>query len=117
MHTRTSGVPAVPVFRDVTSGPGAGQVTVEIRTVASGVNNPVQGFQFVITPVLDGVNQDSRSFPRPIYDSSQYIALTIDGLKQGSVYTFSATATNIFGTSESANSRPVSVGMVLVCLL
>ena len=117
MHTCSSGVPAVPMIRDVTSGPGAGQVTVEIRTVASGVDNPEQDFQFVITPDLGGVNQDSRSFPRPTYESGQYITLTVDGLKQGSMYTFSATATNIFGTSESANSRPVSVGMVLVCLL
>ena len=111
MHTCSSGVPAVPMIRDVTSGPGAGQVTVEIRTVASGVDNPEQDFQFVITPDLGGVNQDSRSFPRPTYESGQYIALPVDGLKQGSVYTFSATATNIFGASESATSHPVSVGM------
>ena len=47
------GVPRVPKFREVTSGPGAGEIIIQTKTAASGVNNPAQGFKFIIMPVLD----------------------------------------------------------------
>ena len=39
----------MPKFGELLSGPGAGEVTVMIKTVASGVEDPSQVFWFVIT--------------------------------------------------------------------
>ena len=65
----SQGVPATPQFGDLTIGSGSGQVTVQIKTVASGVNNPGHGFQFILTPVLSGTDQIERSFAFPEYTS------------------------------------------------
>ena len=48
------GVPRVPVFGELLFGPGNGEVTLQIKTLASGVNNSAHGFHFLIAPVLDG---------------------------------------------------------------
>ena len=90
----------------MTIGPGSGQITIPIKTVASGVNNPVHGFQFRLTPVLVGVEQMERSFAFPEYTSGQFVTITVDQLQPGMSYSFSATAMNTFGTSESISSPP-----------
>ena len=105
------GVPARPEFGTPESGPSAGEVTLRISTSSSGVNPPNHGFAFIITPVLGEDRQNSMRFDRPTYISGEVETIHVSGLERGSVYTFSATATNIFGESESANSPPVTAGM------
>ena len=39
-----AGVPREPQFGDIASGLRSGEVTLEIKTVGSGVNNPDQEF-------------------------------------------------------------------------
>ena len=105
------GVPVAPQFGDLITGPGSGVITVQIKTVASGVNMPVQEFKFRITPVLvSGVRQPERQFEFPNYMSGQFVSIAVDNLEPGESYIFSATAVNIFGTSESANSAPQFAG-------
>ena len=57
------GTPVRPEFRNTRSGPGIGEVTLQVLTSASGVTKPVHGFAFVITPVLEGqmLNEIIRS--------------------------------------------------------
>jgi hypothetical protein len=98
------GVPAEPQFGDLTTGPRSGEITVEMKTVASGVNSPEQGFHFNITPVLLGIKQPERIFDFPNYVSGEFVSLVVDQLRPGASYTFSATAMNIFGNSTSTNS-------------
>ena len=104
------GIPAAPVFGNLMSGPNAGEVTIMIKTVASGVDSPSQVFQFVITPVLDGIEGDSISYPFHNYQSNTFQALTVSGLKQEESYTFNATAINVFGASEPATSAEIPAG-------
>ena len=49
------GVPREPQFGNVESGSRIGEVVLEIKTVAAGVDNENQNFWFIIIPVL-GVN-------------------------------------------------------------
>ena len=98
------------------SGPSMGEVTLQIKTVASGVNDSVQGFRFVITPVLDGDVLEVIPFDFPNYQSGELESITVRGLEPGRSYTFSVTAMNTFGTSDATNSPPVRVGMLCVSL-
>jgi hypothetical protein len=86
------------------TGPRSGDITVEIKTVASGVNSPEQGFHFNITPVLLGIRQPERTFDFPDYVSGELVSIVVDQLRPGASYTFIATAMNIFGNSTSTNS-------------
>ena len=105
------GVPRESQFGDVNSGPGAGEVTLEVKTVASGVDNPSQGFRFIITPVLDGEVLDPIPFDSFEYQSGTFESITVSGLEPGRTYSFSATAMNTFGTSSSTNSPSVPAGV------
>ena len=98
------GVPAEPQFGELTTGPGSGVITIEIKTVASGVNIPAPGFYFNITPVLAGIRRRERTFDFPNYVSGQFVSVAVDQLQPGASYIFSATAMNTFGTSAPANS-------------
>ena len=104
------GIPVRPEFGSLSSGPGAGEVTLLIKTEHSGVDRATQQFRFVITPFLDGeaLGYDA-SFDRPNYVSRTFESLTVSGLMPGQSYTFRATAMNIYGTSESTNS---SLGVI-----
>ena len=105
------GIPVSPEFESLLTGPGAGEVTLLIKTEYSGVNRATQEFQFVIVPVLDGEELDYRvSFDRPNYVSGASESLTISGLMPGQSYTFRATAVNIYGTSGPTNSSLVIAG-------
>jgi hypothetical protein len=88
----------------LTTGPNSGVITVEIKTVASGVNSRDQGFRFNITPVLDGNRQPDKIFEFPYYVSGELVSIVVGQLTPGESYTFSATAMNTFGNSTSANS-------------
>ena len=88
----------------MTTGPRSGEITVQIKTVASGVNLPEQGFHFNVTPVLLGIRQPEKTFEFPIYMSGELVSVVVDQLQPGASYTFSATAMNIFGNSTPANS-------------
>ena len=87
-------------------GPGAGEITVLIKTIASGVSSPGHRFRFLIIPILNCTSQDQRQFDFPDYVSGEFVSIVVSGLEQGRSYTFSATATNIFGSSVPASSPP-----------
>ena len=86
------------------TGPNPGVITVQIKTVASGVNSPDQNFRFNITPVLAGIRQPGRIFNFPMYVSGEFVSIAVDQLQSGANYMFSATAMNTFGNSTPANS-------------
>ena len=110
-----AGVPREPQFGDnIASGPSTGEVTLEIKTVASGVNNPDQEFRFIITPEIDGNTLDPVQFDFPNYESGALESITVHGLEPERSYIFSATAMNNFGESSPANSRSVRAGMLHV---
>ena len=100
----------MPMFGEVMPGPNAGEVTIMIKTVASGVDNPSQAFWFVITPVLDGVEGDSIPYLFLNYQSGTFETIVVSGLEIGERYMFNATATNTFGTSKPVISASVFVG-------
>ena len=107
------GVPVTPQFGVLITGPGSGVIIVQIKTVASGVDMPVQEFNFRITPILAGTSGDrqpERQFEFPNYMSGQFVSLAVDNLEPGESYIFSATAVNIFGTSGSAHSAAQFAG-------
>jgi hypothetical protein len=52
------GVPAQPSYGEVRTGDNAGEVVLEIKTVASGVVSANQRFRFIIVPDLEGVKFD-----------------------------------------------------------
>ena len=65
----TIGRPATPLFGALTSGPGTGEVTITIKTMASGLNDPSQVFWFVITPYTDST--EGETIPHLIRNYSQ----------------------------------------------
>ena len=99
----------------MTSGPNPGEVTIQIKTIASGVDHPSQGFQFNIIPVRNGIEGNVREFPRGNYQSGEFETLVVRELEQGQSYTFSATAMNFYGTSEVQNSAFVTTGKRADC--
>ena len=113
MHVRL-GVPREPQFGDVEPGSRVGEITLEIKTVASGVGSASQRFQFIITPVLDGNILDPISYDKFDYQSGEFESVTVTGLEPGRSYTFSATAMNIFGMSGATNSPPVRAGTLYI---
>ena len=114
-------IPVRPEFGSLLSGPGAGEVTLLIKTEHSGVDRATQQFRFVITPFLDGEELDySVSFARPNYVSGAFESLTVSGLMPGQSYTFRATAVNIYGASEPTDSSMVIGGTgpgMSICVL
>ena len=114
MISLTTGRPALPQFGDLTSGSHEGEVTIQIKTVASGVDSSSisRQFQFNIVPVLSGVEGERREFIRNDYVSGTFETVTITNLEPGERYTFSANAVNSFGTSDTANSGFVTAGML-----
>ena len=105
------GKPFRPTFGDLTSGPRDTDVMIEIKTVASGVEQGSQeSFQFNIFPVRSGVKEDAIIFMRNDYESGTLLTVTVEGLTLGESYTFSATAENRYGVSEVANSGFITVG-------
>ena len=120
MHIKTLillSVPVKPDFGSLSSGPGAGEVTLLVKTEHSGVDRATQQFRFTITPVLDGEVLDySISFERPNYLSGTFESLTVGGLTPGQSYTFHARAVNSFGNSEVANSSSMIAGRGQLCM-
>ena len=112
----TTGRPASPQFGDLTSGPGEGEVTIQIKTVASGVDSSSPQFQFNIVPVLDGVERSMREFVHIDYVSGTFETVTITDLEPGSSYIFRATVVNSFGSSETENSHFVAADTCEVCV-
>ena len=105
------GIPAEPSFGELSAGPDPGQVTFQIKTIASGLSTrEARGFEFVLIPVLDGTPGNELRYPRPDYQSGRFETITISGLTPGQSYTFSATAVNFFGISAAANSAPIHAG-------
>ena len=88
---------------------GSGELIIQVKTVASGVNSPVQGFSFRITPTLSGIRQIEQQFAFPDYTSGDFVSITVAKLKPGLNYTFSATAVNVFGISEAATSPGMQI--------
>ena len=106
----------MPSFGDLTPGPDPGQVTIQIKTIASGVSDPAaQGFAFVIVPVLGITPGDGIRFPLPNYQSNMFETIIVRDLIPGESYTFSATAVNFFGKSAPENSAPLQAGIHTHC--
>ena len=106
------GCPATPMFGELISSPGAGEVTIMIKTVASGLDDPSQVFWFVITPYTDDIEGETVPHLVPNYQSGTFATIVMTGLEQGERYRFNATATNIFGASGLATSSL----LLLVCI-
>ena len=85
---------------------------MQIRTPDSGVNSADQEFAFIITPVLGGARLESMKYNRSNYTSGRFESIVVSGLMGGTTYTFSAIAINVFGESESADSLPITAGML-----
>lgn len=100
----------MPEVGALISGPSVGQVTLQMKTAASGINSSLQGFQFIVTPVLDGRNLSSIQYSFPDYHSDVFISVSVSGLEEGKAYTFCVTAMNIFGTSKVTKSSSVFAG-------
>lgn len=109
LHTHTSGQPVTPTFGPLMSGPNPGEVTIMIRTVASGINDTEQGFRFIVAPVIGGVKGSEIAFPFPDYQSGQFETVIIENLEQGKSYIFYAVAANIFARSEPAYSPSITL--------
>ena len=109
--TQCQGVPAEPQFGDLITGPRSGEIIVQIKTVAAGVNTPHQEFRFNISPVLLGIRQPERTYDFPNYVSGEFVSIVVDQLQPGASYTFGATAMNIFGNSTPANSPAQFAGI------
>ena len=97
----------MPNFGALVSGPNAGEVAIMIKTVASGVNSLQHRFNFIITPIAGGINEEERDFPFPDYQSGQFETILVQGLQQGKNYIFSGVAANVFGRSEPAYSPSI----------
>ena len=111
-----SGHSALPQFGDLTPGPNEGEVTIQIKAVASEVdsNSASQQFRFSIVPVLNGVEGRMRESIQNDYVSGTFKTITITDLMPGQSYTFSATAVNSFGSSETENSGFVTAGRLCI---
>ena len=101
----------MPMFGDLLYGPGAGEVTVTIKTVASGVEDTSQVFWFVITPHTDTTEGNTVPHFIPNYQSGTFETIIVGGLEQGEEYRFNATAANMFGASQVATSNFITAGI------
>ena len=97
----------MPIIGALMSGPNPGDVTIMIRTVASGINDTQQNFRFITAPMTGGVKGSEIVFPFPDYESGRFETVTIENLQQGKTYIFCAVAANIFGRSEPSYSPSV----------
>lgn len=104
----------MPTIGALMSGPNLGDVTIMIRTVASGINNTQQNFRFIIAPMTGGVKGSEIVFPFPDYQSGHFETVTIENLPQGKSYIFYVAAANIFARSEPSYS-PLVVLQGLSC--
>ena len=106
------GRPSKPEIDDAISGPGTDEATIVVKTLASGLNpgSDREVFVFLITPILNGVEGESVAHVVPDYQSDTFETLTIGGLEGGRSYVFNVTATNRFGISQAATSKPVVTG-------
>ena len=86
------------------TGPHSGEIIVQIKTVAAGVNTPNQDFRFNIIPIFLGIRQPERTVGFPNYTSGKLVSIVVDQLTPGARYTFNAIAMNIFGNSTPTNS-------------
>ena len=97
----------MPIIGALMSGPNPGDVTIMIRTVASGINDTQQDFRFIIAPMIDGVKGSEIMFPFPDYQSGHFETVTIENLQRGKSYIFCAVAANIFARLELAYSPAI----------
>lgn len=97
----------MPTFGTLMSKPNDSEVTMTIRTVASGINDPEQLFKFVIVPICEGVEEAGLEYPFPDYQSGQFERVVVEAVEKGGSYVFRAVATNIFGSSEPAYSPAI----------
>ena len=99
------------MYGELTSGPGAGEVTLMIKTAASGIEDPSQVFWFVITAYTDTTEGESIPHLIPNYQSGTFATIIVSGLEPRERYRFNATAANMFGASEMATSNSITAGI------
>lgn len=97
----------MPIIGALMSGSNPGDVTIMIRTVASGINDTQQDFRFIIAPIIDGVKGSELVFPFPDYQSGHFETLYIENLQRGKTYIFCAVAANMFARSEPSYSTSI----------
>lgn len=107
------GLPAIPEFGNLVSGPNAGEITVHLKSSSSGINREVsEVFWFVVNPI-HGVEEESVSHLSLNYQSGTFETIVIGGLVEGKSYTFNARAINMYGSSQSATSESVIAGTII----
>ena len=99
------------VIGELISGPSAGQVTMTVKTTISGINTSSEGFHFIVTPILNGNEEESRKYSFPNYQNGTFVMILVEGLKPGRNYQFSVTAANVFGSSLPTLSNIISAGI------
>ena len=97
----------MPTFGTLMSKPNDSEVTMTIKTVASGIDDSDQHFKFIIVPICEGVEEEAIEFPFPDYQSGQFERVVIKAVEKGGSYVFRAVAKNIFGSSEPAYSPSI----------
>lgn len=107
------GRPAMPVFGDLVHGPNVGEITITLKTPASGIDRQFSKvFWFVITPIHEGIEGESVFHLSLNYQRDTFETVFINGLKEGEGYIFSAIAVNIYGSSQAATSISAFAGAV-----
>lgn len=97
------------------SGPNAGEITITLKTISSGINGQSsEVFLFMVTPVHEGIGGESVSHLSMNYQSETFETVVVGGLVEGESYTLNATAVNVYGSSQVATSLSITAGMVLL---
>ena len=103
--------PNAPVIGELISGPSAGQVTMTVKSTISGINKSSEGLHFIVTPILNGNEEESRTYSFPNYQNRTFVMILVEELKPGRNYQFSVTAANVFGSSFPTLSTIISAGI------
>lgn len=110
------GEPNAPVVGGLMSGPSAGQVTITVKTTISGIRKSSQELHFIVTPILDGTEEESRKYFFPDYQNGTFVTIVIEELRPGRNYQFSVSAATVFEESFPTLSTEISAGTGL-CVL
>ena len=99
----------MPVYSNLSTGSNAGEISITLMSPVSGINvEHSQVFWFVVIPIQDGIRGESVSHLSLNYQSGTSETIVISGLMAGESFAFSATAVNVYGSSQAATSTPVT---------
>jgi hypothetical protein len=94
------------------SGPNAGEITITLMTLSSGINEQSSSevFWFVVTPVHEGIGGESISHLSMNYQSGALETIVVSGLEEGENYMLNVTAVNVYGSSQASTSMSITAG-------